>query len=422
MKAREITITTICGTVLLLAVTSTVISQPQRVEERQQVRARLFDSYGAINGEDLMARLDNFGIQLQNEPTVTAHIVVYGPDGDGAGSGKHLLSITKDYLTNTRGIDESRLDGLYSGRYKDPKESLTELWLVPFGAEPRPTHEYTPNIREIKGKFAEYSEYDGLPECGGPCVGSVTMAGFADVLRQQPDHVAYIVAYNQPGANIGTWRRVAKSIAADLESRGVPSDRIKIVFAGTKKLTDDKYAQQAFIQLWTLPKTAPAPVKEARAEGIPTKAVQLGVFHDYELKYQSTEEWAFQGFADVLKANGSLGVFIIVRPPLAAGFRDPEFPPLANEPPDVDLKHLLEKWKSKLAKDYLIDNRRVFAVIAAAQEGQEGTIETWIVPPGASLPDPYANDSGDPKELMEFNYVNHNHHSNSATAVRRRAV
>jgi hypothetical protein len=374
-------------------------------QEQQPPRARLFDSYAGINSEDLMARLDNLAIELQNDPDVHANVITYGPRGDIGGTGKHLLRITIDYLVNTRGIVEDRITGTYGGRYKDAKDAWTELWLVPSGAEPPVPREYETNIREFKGKFAEYDEYDGIPDCDGPCSGSITLAGFADALQEQPATVAYIVVHNQRGANIGTWRRVAKSTAADLETRGIATDRIRIVFAGTIKLTADEYPQQARVQLWVLSKDAPPPVKESKSESIPKQAVQVGTFHDYELKYAATEKWAFEGFADVLKENSNLGVCIIVRPPLAQNFRDPELPPIPDEPPDIDLTKLIEKWKAQLAKNYQIEGRRIFVVTAAAGDGNDGTIETWIIPPGAAMPNPYVE--GDPRDprpnkTMEF--------------------
>jgi hypothetical protein len=398
--------------IVVVAIISFGFVTAEKVNCQEQLRtdpqpprgARLFDSYAGINSEDLMARLDNLAIQLQNDSDVHVHIIVYGPKGEGGGTGNRLLRMTIDYLVNSRGIDETRIGGDYGGRYKDPKDAWTELWLAPLGTEPPAPRKYQTNISELKGKFAEYDDYDGPSECEGPCSGSVTTAGFADALREQPESVAYIVVHNQQGANIGTWRRVAKSTAADLESRGIRADRINIIFAGTMRLSEDEYPQQARVQLWILPKDASPPVKEAKPEPLPKQPVQLGTFHDYELKYAAAEKLAFEGFADVLKANNNLAVCIIVRPPLAPNFRDPELLPIPDEPPDIDFAKLIEKWKEQLAKNYQVESRRIFVITAAAREGNDGTIETWIIPPGAAMPDPYADDSIEPPsdKPMEF--------------------
>ena len=39
---------------------------------------RKFDEFGDINCEDEMARLDNFAIQLQQEPSWRGYIIFYG--------------------------------------------------------------------------------------------------------------------------------------------------------------------------------------------------------------------------------------------------------------------------------------------------------------------------------------------------------
>lgn len=373
-----------------LAAAAGVMSQDQPAP-----KARLFDSYRGAEAEDLKARLDNLAIRVEEEPASRAFLVVYGPQGEGLGTGQHILKASADYLVNSRGLDESRLSTAYGGRYKDPREAWSELWLVPPGADPPELRDYRTDLRELRGKFAEYTEYDGILGCEGECSYNVNLAGFADALNEQPGSVAYIVVSNQVGAAIGTWRRVGKSTAADLESRGILAERIKLIFAGTRKVEKDEYPQQATVQLWILPKDAPPPVKESRSEGAPKEAVRLGTFWDNDLKYAATEKWVFEGFADVLKSNHNLGVCIILRPKEAPDFRDPEYPATSDQPPAPDLGKLIEKWKKQLVKDYQIEERRIFVITAAARDGYDGTIETWIIPPGANLPDPYADDSGD---------------------------
>ena len=73
---------------------------------------RKFDEYGNIRFNDEKARLDNFAIQLQNEPTATGAIVGYGScDAEGTTRANRA----KDYLVNTRGIDASRLNVIDGG-------------------------------------------------------------------------------------------------------------------------------------------------------------------------------------------------------------------------------------------------------------------------------------------------------------------
>jgi hypothetical protein len=88
--------------------------------------ARKFDEYGGIKGCDESARLDNFAIQLQNEPGSKGYIVASGPTGDY--SKQAHASFTVEYLVNQRGIDNSRLFTVNAGESRDWK---VQLWVVP---------------------------------------------------------------------------------------------------------------------------------------------------------------------------------------------------------------------------------------------------------------------------------------------------
>jgi hypothetical protein len=90
--------------------------------------ARKFDEYGNIRFNDEKARLDNFAIQLQNEPTATGTIIVYG---SCAGEGQQRGDRAKDYLVNTRGIEAGRITVVDGGCRS---ELTVQLWIVPSGA------------------------------------------------------------------------------------------------------------------------------------------------------------------------------------------------------------------------------------------------------------------------------------------------
>jgi hypothetical protein len=91
-------------------------------------KPRKFDEYGNIRFNDEKARLDNFAIQLQNEPSSRGSIVGYGSCGT---EGTTRAKRAKDYLVNTRGIDAGRLDVVDGGCLPD---LLVQLWVVPQGA------------------------------------------------------------------------------------------------------------------------------------------------------------------------------------------------------------------------------------------------------------------------------------------------
>src|SRR5207302_9081239 len=89
-----------------------------------------FDEYGNIRFNDEKARLDNFAIQLQNEPTAQGYIIAYGTcDAEG----QNRANRAKDYLVNTRGIDGGRIVVVDGGCMPELK---VELWVVSSGATP----------------------------------------------------------------------------------------------------------------------------------------------------------------------------------------------------------------------------------------------------------------------------------------------
>jgi hypothetical protein len=90
--------------------------------------ATKFDEYGNIKFNDEKARLDNYAIQLQNQPGTTATIIAYG---SCAGEAQARADRAKDYLVNTRGIEAGRITTVDGGCRSD---LTVQLWIVPAGA------------------------------------------------------------------------------------------------------------------------------------------------------------------------------------------------------------------------------------------------------------------------------------------------
>jgi hypothetical protein len=68
------------------------------------------------------ARLDNFGIELQNDPTATAYVIVYpGRTVNGPRVQDHFGRVI-EYLVNSRGLDKSRIVTI-DGPKKDQLQS-----------------------------------------------------------------------------------------------------------------------------------------------------------------------------------------------------------------------------------------------------------------------------------------------------------
>jgi hypothetical protein len=98
-----------------------------------KISARRFDEFPDIARNDEKARLDNFVIELQNDPTATAHVIIHpGRNGKRGEVQEHAQHIV-DYLVNSRGLDQSRIVTLVGS----PRNELfVELWITPRGATP----------------------------------------------------------------------------------------------------------------------------------------------------------------------------------------------------------------------------------------------------------------------------------------------
>lgn len=105
--------------------------------EKKVLVAREFDECNNCTFDDQKARLDNLAVELQNDPTVYAHIIAYGGRTSPLGQVNRLLTRARDYLINDRGIDDARIV-VVNGGFREADS--VELWVVPTGATaPRAT-------------------------------------------------------------------------------------------------------------------------------------------------------------------------------------------------------------------------------------------------------------------------------------------
>lgn len=95
------------------------------------ILSRKFDEFPDIARNDEKARLDNFIIELQNDPTATAYVIIYpGPRGRSNAAQRRAQQIV-DYMVNSRGFDSSRIVPLIGSRRND---EMVQLWIRPQGA------------------------------------------------------------------------------------------------------------------------------------------------------------------------------------------------------------------------------------------------------------------------------------------------
>lgn len=93
---------------------------------------RPFDQFANIARNDEKARLDNYAIELQNDPSSTAYVFVYPGQRGKAGEVQQHITRVVDYLVNSRGIDQRRI----VTRVGPTRTNLiVELFICPEGAK-----------------------------------------------------------------------------------------------------------------------------------------------------------------------------------------------------------------------------------------------------------------------------------------------
>jgi hypothetical protein len=225
--------------------------------------ARKFDEFGDIYLTDTKARLDNFAIQLQQEPGTRGFIVIYRARRDLPGLNSRLASRMKDYLTNARGIPAERLVTVDGG----VASCLTqELWIVPIGATPTPRSDAHSNQfidTDSAWKFDEYyyplpGKYDEGDEYAGN-----SLEAFADALLKYPRSQAYILAYPQYSVERrpeppGTAFKMQTAVKAELVGKyHIAPARITFMNGGYRKLR--------YVELWIVPRGEHPPIPTPNA-------------------------------------------------------------------------------------------------------------------------------------------------------------
>jgi hypothetical protein len=219
--------------------------------------ARKFDEFGDVQYSDLIARLDNFAIQLQNEPGKRGFIIIYRSHRDLPGLSSRLGTRVKGYLTNARGVSADLVVIVDGGE----ASCLTyELWIVPVGAAPKPRDDaYSRHFLDMESawKFDEYSMDDEEYPVGN------SLEALAETLRKLPRAQAYILAYSQyhierkvdsPNTALKMLRAVRDNL---VNKYRLAAYRIKVVNGG--------YRKQRGIEFWIVPRGEHPPIPTPNA-------------------------------------------------------------------------------------------------------------------------------------------------------------
>jgi hypothetical protein len=120
---------------------STVASCTTAVLKR--VEARKLDQYGALTPKEEEAKLDNFVIELNLDPTAQGYIISYNAHTSRPGDAQKAADRASVYLIKKRGLELHRIVTVTGGSREHP---TVELWIVPTGAQPpKPTPTVKPS-------------------------------------------------------------------------------------------------------------------------------------------------------------------------------------------------------------------------------------------------------------------------------------
>jgi hypothetical protein len=240
--------------------------------------ARKFDEFGDILYSDKIARLDNFAIQLQQEPNARGFIIVYRTRRDLPGLSSRYAVWMKNYMA-ARGIEAKRVMTVDGG----VASCLTqELWIAPPGTAPTPRSDAYDNSLVDTDTAIKIDEHyyplpqDNYEEVGGDNYGSLAsdLEALAAALRQRPKAQAYIIAYAQNYVECRTVdngdgrERALRRLHLDppgaarkilntekdylVKTYRLAPARIKVVDGGYRSLRQ--------VELWLVPPGASAPV------------------------------------------------------------------------------------------------------------------------------------------------------------------
>lgn len=388
-----------CATILAVILLAAAGSLVVRAQTSDGV-ARQLDEFGILQGCDSGARLDNLAIEMQNNPNIRGHIICYGPQGEGSGTAANILESIRYYFVEMRGFSPDRVVTTNGGRYSRNDVKI-ELWIVPEGAvPPQPTHSEQ-TAGEFTGKFIEYETQDGFmfsESMGGIYYGDIAFASLAEALRQQPTSRAYFVSYagrNSDGESPapGAAARIARrEVGEFLRGYNIEASRVTTIVGGRGERTK--------IEIYVLPSDSPPPIAESRDRETFTEAAMIGNFERFILDDEHRANWARDSFVEMLRANHEASGYIIIRLPHRSvgeetedgtsevGGTPQENVSTNDMPPEIDLQQLAERWRSDLIARQGIEPHRVTVIIGRSRGWETGTLETWIVPLGAIMPDP----------------------------------
>lgn len=210
----------------------------------------------------VVARLDNYAVQIQNDPNSTAYVVTYRYYTELPGRNARTLNWVKKYLTeDNRRTDPNRIVLVDGGISRCP---VTELWIAPAGTTPKINEEYRQFFvdTDYPRKFDEHYFTDEKFYAdieNGYGRGMVnSLDALAAAVAKEPKALAYLIIYREVGEPASVATRLERLIRSELVGKyKLPPARVKIVNGGFRRMRQ--------VESWIVPRAARPPVATPNA-------------------------------------------------------------------------------------------------------------------------------------------------------------
>jgi hypothetical protein len=218
-----------------------------------QTGAEKFDEFGDIAASDLIARLDNLAVALQDRPDAKAFLIVYRTRRDLPGLSNRYAQRMKGYLMNPRGLPADRIVAIDGG----VASCLTqEIWIVPPGTTPKSRADaYNNSYRPTVFKFDEhpYAEVEGEVDYWRDSPEELLEA-FGVELQKNPKSIGYLIAFRKSPRD--STRLAQATLARErqflIKQFGIKAGRLRTAVSG--------FRAWRTIELWVAQEPGAVPV------------------------------------------------------------------------------------------------------------------------------------------------------------------
>ncbi|HEX8251229.1 MAG TPA: hypothetical protein VF599_23860 [Pyrinomonadaceae bacterium] len=200
-------------------------------------KTEVFDSFGELNCDDILARIDNFFYAIKKNPGAVGYAIIQG-ERDKTNFLQHEWWIYNN--VESRRFDDSRL--VVVRAEGDSEGIFTQFWLAPPGAEKPAYVEIKPDftISENRKPFV----FNSTAEANSPCPDSLQLKIYSDYLKANAVIRGHIVIFAKSPKEFQKQKSGVSTKLADKYK--ILPNQLRFFFV---KKTDYSY-----IELWIVPR------------------------------------------------------------------------------------------------------------------------------------------------------------------------